>query len=154
MSSARICNRMKNYQSTQCTWHLFAVMLQCPIINKKFWNLKISLRVKIFPWYLRRGVILTRNNLAKRNWCGSKQCCFCHHDEKLGSSFLNAQDSLHGLAFRLHLICIRLRVCQTCLVMGYAVYTESLDLTSWRAQEPYVGCRNDGVFEEKKNSPL
>ena len=45
--------------------------------------MKISLKTKLFLWYLRRGVILTRDNLAKRNWQGSKKCVFCHHDETI-----------------------------------------------------------------------
>jgi hypothetical protein len=32
-------------------------------------------------WYLERGVILTKDNLAKHNWQGSNVCCFCHKDE-------------------------------------------------------------------------
>jgi hypothetical protein len=38
--------------------------------NKKIWTMKISLKNKIFAWYLRRGVILTKDNLIKRNWHG------------------------------------------------------------------------------------
>jgi hypothetical protein len=30
-----------------------------------------------FLWYLRKGVILTKDNLAKRNWKISKACNFC-----------------------------------------------------------------------------
>ena len=36
------------------------------------WKLKIPIKIKIFAWYLRRGVTLTKDNLAKRNWNGSK----------------------------------------------------------------------------------
>jgi hypothetical protein len=39
--------------------------------NKKIWKMKIPLKTKIFGWYLRRGVILTKDNLVKRNWHGS-----------------------------------------------------------------------------------
>jgi hypothetical protein len=39
-----------------------------PNLNKRLWNLKVPLKIKIFLWYLRRGVILTKDNLAKRNW--------------------------------------------------------------------------------------
>ena len=35
--------------------------------NKKIWKMKIPLKNKIFAWYLRRGVILTKDNLIKRN---------------------------------------------------------------------------------------
>ena len=36
--------------------------------NSKIWKMKIPLKNKVFAWYLRRGVILTKYNLAKRNW--------------------------------------------------------------------------------------
>jgi hypothetical protein len=39
--------------------------------NSKIWKMKIPLKTKVFAWYLRRGVILTKDNLAKRNWQGS-----------------------------------------------------------------------------------
>ena len=32
--------------------------------NKKIWKAKVPLKVKIFMWYLRRGVVLTKDNLA------------------------------------------------------------------------------------------
>jgi hypothetical protein len=35
--------------------------------NDKLWKLKISLQIKVFGWYLRKGVVLTKDNLAKRN---------------------------------------------------------------------------------------
>jgi hypothetical protein len=34
--------------------------------NDKLWKLKLPLRIKVFGWYLRKGVILTKDNLAKR----------------------------------------------------------------------------------------
>ena len=52
-------------------------------LNKRLWKLKAPLKIKIFLWYLRRGVILTKDNLAKRNWQGSKQYCFCHENETI-----------------------------------------------------------------------
>ena len=33
--------------------------------NKKTWKMKIPLRNKIFAWYLRRRVILTKDNLPR-----------------------------------------------------------------------------------------
>jgi hypothetical protein len=35
------------------------------ISNEKLWKLKLPLRIKIFGWYLRKGVVLTKDNLAK-----------------------------------------------------------------------------------------
>jgi hypothetical protein len=37
------------------------------ISSNKFWKLKIPIRIKVFGWYLRKGVVLTKDNLAKRN---------------------------------------------------------------------------------------
>ena len=33
--------------------------------SKHIWKLKIPLKVKIFLWYLCRGIILTKDNLVK-----------------------------------------------------------------------------------------
>ena len=49
------------------------------------------MKVKIFLWYLRKGVILTKDNLAKRNWQGSKSCCFCHKDETIKHLFFDCR---------------------------------------------------------------
>ena len=55
--------------------------------NSKIWKMKIPLKTKIFAWYLRKGVILTKDNLVKRNWHGSSSCVFCHHDETIRHLF-------------------------------------------------------------------
>jgi hypothetical protein len=59
--------------------------------NKKIWKMKIPLKNKIFAWYLRRGVILTKDNLIKRNWHGSTQCVFCPHDETIKHLFFHCK---------------------------------------------------------------
>lgn len=51
--------------------------------NSKIWKMNIPLKTKLFAWYLCRGVILTKDNLAKRNWHGSKKCVFYHQDETI-----------------------------------------------------------------------
>ncbi|WVZ83546.1 hypothetical protein U9M48_030683, partial [Paspalum notatum var. saurae] len=53
------------------------------------WKLRIPLKIKIFLWYLRTGVILTKDNLAKRQWQGSTKCCFCNADETLQHLFFD-----------------------------------------------------------------
>ena len=55
--------------------------------NKKIWKMKIPLKTKMFAWYLRRGVILTKDNLAKHNWHESKKCVFYQHDETIKHLF-------------------------------------------------------------------
>ena len=44
-----------------------------PNTNKHLWKLKTPLKIKVFLWYLRKGVILTKDNLARRNWQGNQQ---------------------------------------------------------------------------------
>jgi hypothetical protein len=57
--------------------------------NKNIWKMKIPLKNKIFGWYLRRGVILTKDNLVERNMHGSRQCVFCHQDETIKHLFFH-----------------------------------------------------------------
>jgi hypothetical protein len=47
---------------------------EVPNLNKRLWKLKAPLKIKVFLLYLRREVILTKDNLAKRNWHGNKSC--------------------------------------------------------------------------------
>jgi hypothetical protein len=61
------------------------------VSNNKLWKLKIPLRIKVFGWYLRKGVILTKDNLAKRNWHGSKKCVFCHQNETIKHLFFQCR---------------------------------------------------------------
>jgi hypothetical protein len=55
--------------------------------KQKIWKMKIPLKTKKFGWYLRRGVILTKDNLVKCNWHGSTRCVFCHQDETITHLF-------------------------------------------------------------------
>nr|CAE04079.2 OSJNBb0032D24.9 [Oryza sativa Japonica Group] len=53
------------------------------------WNLSIPLKIKIFLWYLWRGITLTKDNLAKRKWKGSIKCCFCNSNETIQHLFFD-----------------------------------------------------------------
>jgi hypothetical protein len=53
------------------------------------WKLKLPLKTKIFTWYLKRGVVLTKDNLIRRNWKGSKTCAFCSHPETIQHLFFD-----------------------------------------------------------------
>ena len=73
---------------------MYRVLIQSDVpvdSNKKIWKMKIPLKTKVFAWYLRRGVILTKDNLAKRNWHGSKKCVFCTHDESIKHLFFHCE---------------------------------------------------------------
>ena len=48
----------------------------------------ISLKIKIFMWFLYRKVLLARDNLAKINWHGSKKYYFCDQDESIQHLFI------------------------------------------------------------------
>jgi hypothetical protein len=43
-------------------------------VSHYLWQIKIRSRIKIFLWYLKRGVILIKDNLARRNWNGDTKC--------------------------------------------------------------------------------
>jgi hypothetical protein len=53
------------------------------------WIVKIPLKIKIFLWYLRKGVVLTKDNLVKRHWKGCTKCCFCAEQETIQHLFFD-----------------------------------------------------------------
>ena len=57
--------------------------------DRLIWKLKLPLKIKIFCWYLRKGVILTKDNLARRNWNGDKKCVYCTHSETIQHLFFD-----------------------------------------------------------------
>jgi hypothetical protein len=56
-------------------------------MNKQLWKLIVSPKIKNFKWYIRREVVITKDNLARWNWGGSKQCSFCLGDETIQHLF-------------------------------------------------------------------
>jgi hypothetical protein len=57
--------------------------------DQTVWKLKMPLKIKIFSWYLRRGVILTKGSLTKRNWNDNRKCVFCLDDESIQHLFFD-----------------------------------------------------------------
>jgi hypothetical protein len=45
-------------------------------VSQEIWYMKIHLKIKVFMYYLKRGVILAKDNLAKRMWVCSNLCSF------------------------------------------------------------------------------
>ena len=97
--TARLTNIVLNHEHDDFKWNLdqtgvFTVKSHylglihqnIPNTNKKIWKLKIPLKIKIFLWYLKRRVILTKDNLARRNWQGIQLCCSWRWDNT--TSFL------------------------------------------------------------------
>ena len=52
------------------------------------WKIKVPLCIKIFMWFVHKGVILTKDNLMKRNWVGNPRCYFCDQNETIKHLFL------------------------------------------------------------------
>jgi hypothetical protein len=44
--------------------------------NMHIWSLKVPLKIKIFMWYLYKGVTLTKDNLARKNSQGGLEMLF------------------------------------------------------------------------------
>jgi hypothetical protein len=42
--------------------------IQAISYNTLIWKLKLPLKIKVFLWYLYKGVILTKNNLTRQQW--------------------------------------------------------------------------------------
>jgi hypothetical protein len=73
---------------------LFVIHVVCRsllMLKTKIWKMKIPLKTKKLGWYLCRGVIITKDNLAKRNWYGSSQYVFCHKDETIKHLFFQCR---------------------------------------------------------------
>ena len=57
--------------------------------DKTIWKTKLPLKIKIFLWYLKKGVVLTKDNLIRRRWKGAKKCEFCAMDETIQHLFFD-----------------------------------------------------------------
>ena len=55
--------------------------------SKHVWKVKVPLKIKVFMWFVHKQVILTKDNLVKRNWTGSTRCSFCDRDETIKHLF-------------------------------------------------------------------
>uniref|UniRef100_A0A8I6Y312 Reverse transcriptase zinc-binding domain-containing protein n=1 Tax=Hordeum vulgare subsp. vulgare TaxID=112509 RepID=A0A8I6Y312_HORVV len=57
--------------------------------SMNIWKVKVPLKIKIFMWFVHKGVVLTKDNLAKRQWKGNKRCSFCQTHEMIKHLFLD-----------------------------------------------------------------
>jgi hypothetical protein len=55
-------------------------------VSQDIWQIKVPTKI-IFLWYLKRGVTLTKDNLARRNWNGDTRCSYCHSPETIHHLF-------------------------------------------------------------------
>ena len=88
---------LDNFRRNLTKSGLFSVRSFCPYLidthppfrHKLIWKLKVPLKIKIFLWFLRRGVVLTKDNLAMKNWTGSQRYCGCNSNETIKHLFLD-----------------------------------------------------------------
>ena len=52
---------------------------------------KMPLKVKIYMWYLRRGVMVGKDNLAHHNWHDNKECSFCTCNDTIKDLFFKCK---------------------------------------------------------------
>ena len=62
-----IWNLTKSGLFTVRSFYLYLIDTQPPFRHKLIWKLKIPLKIKIFFWFLQKGVLLTKDNLVKKN---------------------------------------------------------------------------------------
>jgi hypothetical protein len=65
------------------------VFILAGLHGKSISKMKTPLKIKVFAWYLRRGVILTKDKLVKRNWQDCAKYVFCHEEETIKHLFFN-----------------------------------------------------------------
>ena len=51
------------------------------------WKAKLPLKIKIWLWLIEHDAILTKDNLAKRNWSRDMHCLFCNEMESIDHLF-------------------------------------------------------------------
>ena len=62
-----IWNLTKSGLFTVRSFYLYLIDTHPPFRHKLIWKLKIPLKIKIFLWFLQKGVLLTKDNLVKKN---------------------------------------------------------------------------------------
>jgi hypothetical protein len=127
--------------------------------NNKLWKLKIPLRIKVFGWYLHKGVVITKDNLAKRNWQDSKTCIFCHQYETIKHLFFQCRVA-RSIWSVIQLVLTLYPPCSVANIFGN--WLHGIDPRFKRHIR--VGaiaiiwslwlCRNDKVFNNKNSSIL
>uniref|UniRef100_A0A8I6XUJ7 Reverse transcriptase zinc-binding domain-containing protein n=1 Tax=Hordeum vulgare subsp. vulgare TaxID=112509 RepID=A0A8I6XUJ7_HORVV len=91
----------------------------------KIWNIKVPLKIKVFMWFIHKGVILTKDNLIKRRWRGRSNCCYCEQNETIRHLFL--QCPLAKLLWRTIQIAFNI-VPPTCISSIFTTWLNGVDV--------------------------
>ena len=110
-------------------------------------------------WYLRRGVVLTKDNLARCNWPGSKKCCFCTHEETIKHLFFQCKFarttwSIIQIASSLYPPTSVANIFGHCLDSISNRFKTLIRVGAYALLWSLWLCRNDLVFNNKNASPL
>lgn len=121
---------------------MYKAIIYRDIVPRKeaFWKLRVPLKIKIFLWYLRKGVILTKDNLAKRGWVGNTTCCFCNSSETIQHLFFDCP--LARFVWNALFITFGIQPptnVASCWVIGLMVFILGLELTFLLVLRLYVG---------------
>ena len=98
-----------------------------PNLNTRIWKLKAPLKIKIFLWYFRRGVIHIKDNLAKRNWQGTNNVVSVMKMKRYNIYFLTADSrEWYGLRFMWLGTYQNLIICLVCLGDGSIEFLKNI----------------------------
>jgi hypothetical protein len=90
------------------------------------WKAKIPLKIKIFLWYPRNGVVLTKDNLVKRQWKGCKNAAFVRSMKQFNTSFFDCPMATLMWGGSVLLLVLRNRgMSNTFLVLDLEVFRKS-----------------------------
>lgn len=88
-----------------CWWYLhYQVTIQTTMISDSGFPHKFLWKIKIFLWLMVTKIILTRDNLLRSGWKGSKCCVFYGQDESI--DHLRFQCSLARLVWSFFFKCV------------------------------------------------
>ena len=80
-----------NQNSRFCVRSMYLALINNGYIerNKIIWKLKMPLKIKIFMWYLLKGMVLMKDNLARQNWNSCLRYCLCMKNETINYLFID-----------------------------------------------------------------
>ena len=83
------CNLSKFGLFTVHSMYLHLINTHTPFRHKKIQKIKVPLKIKIFLWFLQKQVVLTKDNLARKNQKGSLKYVGCNFDKSVQHLFLD-----------------------------------------------------------------
>jgi len=129
-----------------------------PFHYKKLSKLKIPLKIKIFLWFLQKGVVLTKDNLTMRNCKGNQNCICCNMNKTIQHLFIDCP--LTKTIWRIIFFATNLTnqdLLTIYLVLGFAIKIRGWEVWSGLGLSSFAGlsgCRNDVIFNKLKSNSI